>query len=631
MNLDPKYLNGQIQGYFPSQPRGSFTTISTAHLGGTAHLDQNLGEINRTVPRIALNQFSDELLSSNIDVNGFEVGSAFSDTPFSSRRSTAVDSFDELQVKKAGELANVLLDTKRTFLQENNFIDSGVKFDPGVNDDMDLSRVSRSTFLRAERVKAMLAIKYLTIERIYANANEGHDKYSGIDGVYNPLQIMRNRRIRAKYKEHPKPLSFKTMPLASTVFSSKYSRSTKSKYKLIWAVELNEFIDDSAWRATRIHELKNAKGELWFPKSSKSSLHSSKVKKPHKRPKRTKRLHDKLFIDDDDTEPEKKPDMSSGSVSLKSSRSSKSTDDVRLLPLTDIKHGRRDRLKKKVKKRFGHSESSEDNIDHLRSTDHNLADDSSSIEKDINTDESAKDDGLNNIKIKSVDARKSTADLDDLNIIEPEPPEVVTTSKYEAFENQLKKIDQNQTYLHNSALIKFHFLKQIYPEIFTSTSSKIDFFTTSQIPELRRLMIDINDDTIPAYEQQCSTILNEIKSLTGIINDNYSIKIDNLLTGSDRLTGEINTSLSLEMRKVDERLDKLNESLFGNNLVSKLDINKKSHRMNINDSRNYRTLYFVLENIIVIILRLVWVAVNIYKFGLWVLKMIWKIIRFILF
>lgn len=600
-------------------------------------------------------QDTGRLSSLEIDANDFDVGNHLE------LRSNTADSESDPKpnqddIKKAGQFAEMFVDTKRSFMADNNILDSNKTVDAygtTLQEDPKMAHISRATLVRAEKVKATLGFKYLMIERLYDKSVV----YPGIDGVYNPLQIMRNRKIRAKYKEFPKPLSIKALPLASTVFSVHNQRgSHKKQWKLPWALELNELLSDRAWRAHHIHELRNPKGELWYPPSSNSSVISKQKGSRHENMK--KRLHDKLF-NEDDMESEK------SSKSNKSNRSGGARpDELRMLSLTENTKGRRDRIKSKVKKiKNGTDSEPSSDIDSV----HSKGDDDTKLDSSEPppfpiirepTDQSlpllkiplsdGELAGLNNIQIKSINKSKNTLALEFEDpgeenhspVDDGEKPEDIQLRR--ELNIQLVETYNSLDYFDRTNNLKLHYLVNIYPDLTNSNIEKINQLVYTQIPNLNQLMVDINDDSIPSYELLCSTILNEIKSLIHILNDDYSLKIDNLLTSSDRLIGEINTSMSLELRKVDERLDKLNHSLFGPSFVSHTmaspqnqqnlqNLHPQTPSFILSDSGNYKVLYFLLENGIVITLRLIWMVVNIYKFGLWILHAIWKIIKFILF
>lgn len=569
------------------------------------------------------------------------------------------------ELKRAADLAEILLDTKRTFKAENNILDNEQTTDASGNrleDVPSIGKISRATIIRCEKVKTMFNFKYLLIDHIYENQDQA--QYPGIDDVYNPLQIIRNRRLRAKYHEYPKQLSVKTLPLASNVFSSRKS-NPKKPWKLIWAVELNELIADSSWRIHHIHELKGPKGELWFPPppvsssaSYESSSRGSRIRDSdylHSNTHLRKRLHDKIFTEEEDGD--------DGEVST----TRKVADKVKLGPK---KHGHSDvsstntsesdfepsvSYSPKSPKKESIRPPKESPLSHNSSNSKPASDyftqKSTLVSPSSETDE---DKNIQGVQFKPLEAKRVTADdlmvsenvtIDNnnntvnidstLNNSPNKDNDINFNHKSEA--NPKDRLIQHHLFeaygdldeFSRATDMKLNFLINLYPKLSKLAANKVDHLSKSEIPHLKQFIVDINDDSIPSYELLCSTLLNEVKSLLRIINDDYSLKIDNLLSNSDRIFGEINTSMSLELRKVDERLDRLNTSLFGT--LSTGGNNNDNPKLRITESTNYRTMYWMLENSIVIVLRLVWVIANIYKFIMLILRVIWKVIRFILF
>lgn len=145
--------------------------------------------------------------------------------------------------------------------------------------------------------------------------------------------------------------------------------------------------------------------------------------------------------------------------------------------------------------------------------------------------------------------------------------------------------------------------------------------------EILLCMSQINDEHLPAYEQLYLGFMEEIKSVIHMVNDVYSVKIDTLLSSSDRSISEINASLSLDLRKITEKLDQLDFSLNKN--IFKKAILKRKGEHSHNVGLIYKILYSCLENIIVVLLRVIWIVVNIYKFLRYIVKLIFRILKFI--
>lgn len=633
----------------------------------------------------------------------------------SSNKSPNIET-DEDQILLAKHLTSLFLDTRRVLRAEHNIVDpledtsyinNISKIERGSRDSSSNVVISRDTIIRAEKVKSSIGLKYMYIQRIYdwSKLHQEDSIHSGIEGVYNPLQVIRNRKIRAKHKESIRPLSIKTLPLACNVFSSKNSGEHKKNWHMLWAIELSEFVFDKSWRTEHWNELKKPNGELWFPSPAS---YSSSLKK--NKPRRRDRLHDKLFKEDlpDDSEslnsisqPGSQFDSEKGKKIKErrlSSIQSSSSDKSRIFQLSRSKSNnasKKKTLSDKVKKKLyganisSSSWSSDEEVDaskqsnsddspikvfkklptgprstpnlpllktssnsentnkHIFTIDSSANDSKATngvpaIKVDSNDDSTEKSLDINKITFKPVESKRIITG-GDLDLSPTEQVEDEVNLKYNTLtdefsnvksapvlrglkERQLSIIDSRLNYIDKNLFLKLNFLINIHPQLLDRVDSKLDDILQNHVQNVFQSTVQINDDILPAYETLFNGFLNEIKSLIHVVNENYAVRIDNLLSNSDRSIGEINTSLSLELRKVNEKLDKLNVSLFSNIVTETLKDNDLT--MNFSESGNYKVLYFCLENLIVILLRLVWVVVNIYKFFVNILKLFWKIITF---
>lgn len=142
--------------------------------------------------------------------------------------------------------------------------------------------IPKSTRLKAERVRIYLDYYYNVLERCisldnnhtthhYHHPNSPVDDiphthryhyHEGVEGVYNPLQVIRNRKLRKKYHSELKPLrelTFTKVPLIAVIqFSNKPNR------KLKWFVELSEKYSDLTWRTSHWNELRRPDGRRWI-------------------------------------------------------------------------------------------------------------------------------------------------------------------------------------------------------------------------------------------------------------------------------------------------------------------------------------------------------------------------------
>ncbi|ODQ45986.1 hypothetical protein PICMEDRAFT_68736 [Pichia membranifaciens NRRL Y-2026] len=181
---------------------------------------------------------------------------------------------------------------------------------------------------RAKHVGAYLTTYYAYIQEYqkihHPRENSADTMYPSVEGVWNPLQIMRNRRVRMRTGEKLKKLTMHgqkvgvsglyslndsltnltcvtttSLPLPLGVVTSWHSAtenaglgilsaeasnffhhdwrkvkvasrvfSRHSKQRLIWQIGLHEIIGDLAWREGKWNELRDPSGRRWFPKHS---------------------------------------------------------------------------------------------------------------------------------------------------------------------------------------------------------------------------------------------------------------------------------------------------------------------------------------------------------------------------
>ncbi|KAI5966230.1 uncharacterized protein KGF55_000539 [Candida pseudojiufengensis] len=595
--------------------------------------------------------------------------------------SSSSDHLSKDDIRKAGQLASLLVDTRNVLKADCNVIDPepNLKVNSNSSNENTVSKISRNTYVRAEKVKTMLGVKYLYIERIHEwDQINGHEnEHPGVEGVYNPLQILRNRKLRAKYNEYPKPLLMKTLPLACNVFSRHNQQNhhhhhphRKKDWRMPWAIELNELISDSRWRVNHWDELKDPKGNYWFntmdgERREHEHLHSRRKKKHNFR----RRIHDRLF---DSSEDEKLEKFSGSKNGRRLEPNSSSDGELHNISLSRSKSPGKG-IRSKVKKFYQGDSSSSSNV--LNQFD----DPTNDYEMPYNEDSMMTPTPQNKVKVNGSNYQIDEVDrvenapqlLPPAIKIEPTTPEPNTKSEssspHQTHQQTVQDVEIQPTHKersntndsspissadagelsnspgkNNNELIDKHeqnlaqlfryliyfiescssrtqYLLSIYPNYLNLVQNKINDITTNSIYESLNSMSSINDETLPAYEELYSGFLDETQSILHMVNEQYSMKIDTLLSTSDRSISEINASLSLELRKTNERLDSLENALINNSNNLKKDI--------LNDASNYKLLYLILENIIVILLKLVWVIVNIYKVFAFLVRIIWKIIR----
>lgn len=605
-----------------------------------------------------------------------------------------------IEAARGQRFANIFLNSAKSINAKYNVVvqpeakSNGDLIKGGTLQKVKVSRASRN---RAELVKATFEIKYHCLNLAVEKAETDPTYHSGVDGVYNPLQIIRNKIVR-KSLNHQSPSLYRTLPLACNAFSA-HSRDDVS-WSMVWGVELNDYVADFAWRQLNWNKLRNAKGELWFPDEEVLTPHLAEAPKA---------LHDKLW----------EPRDSEVVV--------KAEDILLKVPIMATRHQKTSKkIKKNIKekaKRFYGSGSAESSVNENENTDSGSTPNNklSSLEsvsqvkidrvvRRNSADYASITDSHNSHRRKSSDANINLSSEGEPSSEEHPPrgipkiivsdpllsPSLVSSSArektqispvlkaedvfgkhlssrdlgsvsdvsfsqvnlqrsssklpssagdYEAFDEASKEVtfeevssqedsiakeqdDDNFTnlaskvkFLEANYFLASYYLGTIYPQILSYAKLRTLKLHKNVIKELLHSAVRINDEILPSQENLYRGFLDETTTLIHLANDKHAVRIDNLLSATDRSYNELNTSLSMDLRKVSEQLEKLNLKFLGNSVTTVL---RDAQGNVLANTRQYQALYFVLENIIVILLRLIWVSANIFKF-------IWIIIRSLLF
>lgn len=627
-----KYLNNETFDFDPLNDLSSnlsrnFSTrssISSSKSGSSTANDQEIG--NKPVQK---NQSSNGLLGTNEENHD-------------DHDDDDDDDQEKEQIKEVGQLASVFLEIRKNIMTDCNI-------DLSHNENLDLERdknipgtirlknISRSTIQRAEKVKMMLNLYYYYI---FNSQRLTTSKYKGVDGVYNPLQVIRNRRIRKKYHQPPK-LAIKTLPYASTVFS-------KSKHKLLWQVDLTELTYDFNWRAQHWHELVNPMGELWFPYDDQyedgkthhhnhhhhnqghghghhhhhNHHHRPHLHHRHSSEKNIPRIHDQIFETDQNIN-DNDDDLYIGG----SNHSNDSKDDVSLenrsrkRDIITSKIRRRSKSPYKRKNQFNSKEQLNDGFEFDKKAKSSL-DLSFSAGKLVPTEshnDSFKGNLLNDISIEPIKNQRftstSTGDsngqLNGNGIIgattttssisnNSEDLEIEEMRILNVYLNKLKRLDDLMNFGEHHLTVKER--EYSYLINFQKILKKSD--------EIRLNSKYLKESIFPKYEHLLIDKSKHLEFYQNELTNNYSPRVDKLLLLSDRTIGEVNTTLSLEVRKLSERLEKLGPSYKRTGALVNL-------------------AYWLLENSIVLLLWTIWIGFSIGRIIKFFFMLIWKVLKWI--
>lgn len=599
-----------------------------------------------------------------------------------------------LEAVRGQRFANIFLNSAKNINAKYNVVDTPEA--KSVNDSSKTGtqkkiQVSRSSRNRAELVKATFEIKYRLIKLSLNPMEQDAIEHEGIEGVYNPLQVIRNRIVRQALQYHS-PSTYQTLPLACNTFSS-HSANGKI-WSMLWGIKLNDFVADFGWRRLHWNQLRNSKGELWFPEDKTKAFTEGKKRN----------LHDKLWDGKDSDSIEKAEEMIL-TVPIMTIRRKKTRATKRL----------RKNIRKKAKRLYGsgsagssvQDQDSTDNgsnnsrelessesiskvkIDrvsgspsvgssgHLRSTSFRKrasseAYDTSSSEAEMSSEEMLSRNVAKNVisdKLLSqsqnpnltwdqsrISPIATTHEVFDNRPLMKEHGSVSDVSFAHAnFQNSLSKdldssiseqisssgaecelespdeirepqeaakdyfaiLDSKERFLRSMAFLTSYYLGSIYPKLLESAEQKTVKLHNDVMKNILQSALRINDEYLPAQENLCRGFLDETNTLMHLANDKHAVRIDNLLSATDRSYNELNTSMLMEYKKVSEQLDKLNLKFFGSAVTSVL---RDTQGNVLTSGRHYQALYFVLENVIVIVLRLIWISANILKIFLFVFK-----------
>ncbi|KAK9333994.1 hypothetical protein V1520DRAFT_269035 [Lipomyces starkeyi] len=112
-------------------------------------------------------------------------------------------------------------------------------------DNSSVVKPSQATLRRVLRTKAWFELHAAFVSQsqiLPHNVSQTFLPFPGVDGVYNPLQTIRNRYMRARLKHRLEIPELSTITPASTAFRCNPNSN------IIWEVDVNEMFADWGWR-----------------------------------------------------------------------------------------------------------------------------------------------------------------------------------------------------------------------------------------------------------------------------------------------------------------------------------------------------------------------------------------------
>lgn len=392
---------------------------------------------------------------------------------------------------------------------------------------------------------------------------------------------------------------------------------------MVWQVDLTELTYDFNWRAQHWHELVNPLGELWFPPEDDGTgkHHHHHRHHDHHHPhlsnhhhhsseKELSYIHDKLFENDATDEYDSSNNSSKDDVTSMATRSRKRD------KLTS-KIRRRSKSPYKKKKEQDSKEQLNDGFEY--SGERSNADSLGSNLFPMESNGSFKGNLLNDISIEpiknhqrvlsssdsngqsndggtgtNITGSSSSKDSDDLEI-----EELKALNNYL---QKLRKLDDLMNFGEHHLTVKEREYSQL-----------INFQKViKESEQIRQNSRYLKENVLTKYDGLMNEKSSSLEYYQNELTNNYSPRVDKLLLLSDRTIGEVNTTLSLEVRKLSERLEKLGPSYKrAGSLVS--------------------LAYWLLENLIVLLLWSIWIGFSIGRMFRFFIMLIWKVIKWVFY
>lgn len=522
--------------------------------------------------------------------------------------------------------------------------------------------IPRSTRIKADRVRIYLDYYYSILERcINIESTEHH--HDGVEGVYNPLQVIRNRKLRKKYHEMPpRELSFQKAPvIAIRQFSKRPSK------KMPWFLDLGERSSDLTWRTSHWDELVDPNGNLWFAdgKDSPKNPAEGKDKETHRHHRPHLRRRPSSHLDVPVNSPYSVASYSPSSPEIqKYNGHSISVDSMPShldFPTSRTENGdqgsfseesEKSRLNRfemmvgKKSKRWSRSPNmrhkSQGSVEKLalqlpstkkgghgnRTPAHSRASSSSILGAGPRTYMTPVDGGthqrstlLNAVPIQHT--RKSSQEKDEVQVehVEEGSENTGGSNDYDVAVDPLDRTgsaiqidEQLQQYWNNTKFIMGALKIMQHRRITHAIVRRRGFNKRDQI-KCEQNMDDIvlgATEMLNAYDKELNKALKVGNSLASDMLNDYSMRVETLISTSDRILSDINTTLTLKLKLFQENADR-----FG------------SLKM-MRSQKLTKTLYRLLEFIIVLLLWSIWFIASIIKWIKYIVMLSFKAVIWML-
>ncbi|SCW01143.1 LAFE_0D06040g1_1 [Lachancea fermentati] len=500
------------------------------------------------------------------------------------------------------QTAKFLIDAKSSLLEDLNVENIAIsttssnEMHPSNGTDKDQKQhifvYSRASKVRAERVRSYLQFYYHLIEE-EVTSKSPRNIHEGVEGVYNPLQVIRNRKLKKKYQQLPKPdIAFLKPPILAIRDFSNNNRT------LPWFVDLSERSSDLTWRISHWDELRRPDGKYWFrnQKTKSKHLHSSQKYHHHSAQSGTS----------------ERPATSPSIITQGSS-----SWEVPLISVEDLgdnnvalQRSRKNRFDKIIEKtrKLSRSPASQDksegqaiysNPGFSKTASHTYLTPTDSMANRLTVAEVP----INPVKSKQSEEQSTSEDSKKASVEYLELEKSIAVKEESALQKQWNEIK----YLNCTWHVMRH--RQVTLEIVKKRKAaerkpvKLEDIDGISQPAMNVM------DTYREELTEALTICDNWKSR--LLND-YSMRVEMLISTSDRVLSDVNTTLTLRLKTLQENIDK-----FGT-----------LKRMNKQPLTQF--CYRVLEVTIVLLFWVVWLVFSVLKLGKLSIMMTLKIIKWII-
>lgn len=126
-----------------------------------------------------------------------------------------------------------------------------------------LQKIPNETKVQAEKLIEYFKYYYRTLERCLDKPDD-RNIHKHVEGIYNPLQVIRNRVLKKKYHDRTKSNLFNIE--APLIASKEFSKKKHKEFP--WLVEINEIANDLVWRTSHWNELVDFRYKKIYPSCS---------------------------------------------------------------------------------------------------------------------------------------------------------------------------------------------------------------------------------------------------------------------------------------------------------------------------------------------------------------------------